>query len=192
MSSEAGEAAPAAAPTTWWRGPALYYLVVVLLLVLDQATKWYVAHHLWMGVPNCYLPRPFQTTICFTYVQNTGAAFSILLGQRWGLTAIAAAVALGLIVYERQLITPRSLLQTLGLSMLLAGTLGNLIDRARFGFVIDFMDLRYQGHNIFPIFNVADMAINVGVALLVVRYLFSPSERADAALTPHDELEIRN
>lgn len=160
----------------WWQGPWLYYFTALLFLVLDQASKWLIAGRFWLGQPFCYIPSLFDTTVCFTYVRNTGAAFSILLGQRWGLTAIAVAVAIGLIVYERQLPTPRPLLKTLGMGLLLSGTLGNLVDRARFGYVIDFLDLRHQGHNIFPIFNVADMAINVGVALLIIRYLFSPSE----------------
>lgn len=155
----------------WWQGASLYYLTAVFFVVLDQATKWWISHRFWIGVPHCFLPKLINLTVCFTYVQNTGAAFSILLGQRWGLTLIAAVVGCGLIVYERRMRTPRPLLKTCGLALLLAGTVGNFIDRARYGFVIDFLDLRYGGRNIFPIFNVADVAINVGVALLVARYL---------------------
>ena len=115
-----------------------------------------------------------------TYTQNFGSAWSMLWGQRVLLIAIASAVALGIIIYAVRL-RERSWLQMAGLGFLLGGALGNLIDRARLGYVVDMFDLQRDGHNIFPIFNVADMCIDIGVGLLLLfTFLLGRREKAEA------------
>jgi signal peptidase II len=102
-----------------------------------------------------------------THVKNTGGAWSVLAGHVSVLAVVAAVVAVFILAYERHLEKP-TWWQGTGLGLLLAGTLGNLVDRVRFGHVTDMFDLQWQYRNIFPIFNVADIGIDVGIGILLV------------------------
>lgn len=141
----------------------------------DQALKhWIVQNLQFVGASQPLVPGTFA----LTYTQNFGAAWSLLWGHRPVLIAIAGAVTLGIIVYAVRL-KERHGLHMAGLGFLLGGALGNLLDRARLGYVVDMFDLQQHGQNVFPIFNVADIAIDVGVALLLL-YNFL-SSRKDTA-----------
>ena len=142
----------------------IYYLCSLLLLLLDQISKQVVASNFVLG-------ESVAVTWFFswTYVQNSGAAFSFLANSgdlsRHILLSISIIASLGLVVwiYKTSIHFRQRLL---GLSILLSGALGNLVDRALFGHVIDFIDLHYEGFY-WPIFNLADSFIFVGVALLL-------------------------
>lgn len=141
------------------------FIFAAVALIADQALK------LWV-VANLTLHHSAQVQLIpgyfgLTYTRNYGSAWSMLWGQTWLLIGIATAVAVGIIVYAVRL-KERYWLQMAGLGFLLGGALGNLIDRARLGFVVDMFDLQNGGRNIFPIFNIADIAIDVGVALLLL------------------------
>lgn len=159
------------------RKAALFcYGLALFMLALDQISKWLVFHHLPFGIPQPALP-PW---LYFTHVHNDGAAFSLLRGKKWVLTLIAFGVAFWVINYERHL-KFRHPLHLAGLGFILAGALGNVVDRLRLGFVVDFMDLHHGGRNIWPIFNVADICINLGViSLLLYFWLFPEPERKAA------------
>lgn len=147
----------------------LVYGLTLFLLGLDQLSKFWVNTQLPFGIPQPFL----EPWLYFTHVHNDGAAFSILRGQKWVLSLIALSVSLWLVIYERRL-TQRHPMHLAALGCILAGALGNLIDRLRFGYVIDFLDLHRDGRNIWPIFNVADMCINLGVALLILYFWRHP------------------
>ena len=133
------------------------YTVLTFLLVLaDQASKAWIRTTLEEG-QSLPIIKPY---LYFTYVLNSGAAFGLFAQQTW-LFIIAGLVALGLVWYYRQQLYHQSPLTRWGVSLALAGALGNLIDRIRIGHVIDFIDI-----TIWPVFNVADMAIVGGVVLL--------------------------
>ena len=106
---------------------------------------------------------------------NTGAAFSFLAGaggwQRWFFLGLGSLVSIGLIVWLRRLKPTETRLAT-ALALILGGAIGNLIDRAWLGQVIDFIQIYYQ-HWYWPAFNLADSAITVGAALLVLDSLWS-------------------
>lgn len=103
-----------------------------------------------------------------TYVQNTGAAFSILKGRTFFFTTVSSIVILVIIFFViKYPIKERAFGIVMG--MILGGALGNLIDRVRYGYVVDFIDFR-----IWPVFNVADCAIVVGVLILVYFIAFHP------------------
>ena len=144
----------------------LCWLSVSLLVVfIDQWSKFYVLHHFAPGVPYYVLPV-FNLTLSF----NPGAAFSFLAkmggAQIWILSAIAIIMSLLLVVWLYR--TPRQLVgRCLGLSLVLGGAVGNLIDRVRFGFVVDFFQF-HVGSWYFAIFNVADSAVTVGALLLII------------------------
>lgn len=147
-------------------------------LAADQALKLWVVENMTLHYPSIPLIPGY---FALTYTQNFGSAWSMLWGQTYLLIAIAAAVAIGIVIYALRL-KERHWLQMLGLGFLLGGALGNLLDRARLGYVIDMFDLQNGGRNIFPIFNIADISIDVGVGLLLLyTFLAGREEKRQAA-----------
>lgn len=136
-------------------------------LLIDQLTKHMVRMQMAIGQVTAVTPN-----FNLHHVINKGGAFSLLYGNVWLLAAVSALVTIGIAVYAyRQPALARW--QAVGLGILLAGTLGNLIDRVVRGQVTDFLDL-YVGTYHWPTFNVADICINLGVALLVLGSLAAP------------------
>jgi len=149
-----------------------WYGLAGLVIVLDQLSKWLVLETLSLG-ETIYV-APFWNWV-LTY--NPGAAFSLLADQpgwqRWFFTALAIAIS-GWIAVELKR-HPGERLFCLAMAMIMGGALGNVIDRIRFGAVVDFVQWHVAGYY-WPAFNVADSAITVGVVLLVVESLFSRPE----------------
>jgi len=139
-----------------------------LIIVLDQLSKLWVVSLLKLG-------QSIELTSFFNlvFVFNTGAAFSFLSDaggwQRWFFIVLALAVSGWLTLLIRQHQSERLL--PLAAALILGGALGNVIDRIRFGAVVDFLDVHAAGWH-WPAFNVADSAISVGVVLLVVQQMF--------------------
>jgi len=140
-------------------------LVSLVVLVLDQATKLYIDSRFALYESVTVLENFFH----ITYVRNKGAAFGILSDSAYRIPffiAVATLAALGILWYLKSLSDNQRLLH-FALSLVFSGAVGNLIDRIRIGEVIDFLDVHwYQYH--WPAFNVADSAICVGVALLLL------------------------
>lgn len=171
-----------------WRrtltGYGLLLLVTSAVIVLDQITKWYVDRHLalgesWMPVDAIY------PIFRLTHVHNTGAAFGIFPEGGMVFLVIALVVSLVILFYYHQL-PDGALLIRLGLGMQLGGALGNVIDRVRLGYVIDFFHVDF-----WPVFNVADSAIVVGVALLGFE-LLRDEWRASRTRDPQDDRPPRD
>jgi len=139
------------------------------VVLLDQATK--VAAETWL---TSFQPVPVLPSLNLTLVYNTGAAFSFLAGaggwQRWFFVGIALVVGVGIVVWLGRL-KPGERVVAAGLSLVLGGAVGNVIDRIAYGHVIDFIDA-YYGSWHWPAFNAADSAISVGAALLIIDSLF--------------------
>lgn len=154
----------------------LWYGVAVIAIIIDQITKLYFENNfeLFQTVP---LIEPILN---FTLAHNHGAAFSFLADkggwQKWFFSALALAVSVGIMVYLRKVPKVATVLSA-GLALVLAGALGNLIDRVRLGYVIDFIHVHYADAWHFPIFNVADIAINIGVALILIDSFFLEGKR---------------
>lgn len=127
------------------------------LLILDQCTKLLIQRAFTPGESLPLLPP----LLSLTYVQNTGAAFGLFKGQQT--LFIVLALAIGAWIMREVLVgPPPAPAAAWGLPLILGGSVGNLIDRVRFGYVVDFLDL-----HVWPVFNVADSAITIGVALLL-------------------------
>ncbi len=141
-------------------------LFVLLLVALDQFSK------IAMKAINSIYSEGFTIIKDFfyiTYAENTGAAFSILKGQRWFFITMALIVIV-VIIYYLIKHKPKSL-EKVSLQLILAGAIGNLIDRVTYGYVIDFLDFYIFGYD-FPVFNIADSCITIGAILLIISELF--------------------
>jgi signal peptidase II len=145
-----------------WGVPAL---VAGLIIIADQASKLWVVQQLGPNTMTTFIPL-IGDTVRIAYSHNTGVAFSMFQGHPEILTISALLIISGAIYfYARHLPNERRLMQvTLGL--ILGGAFGNLIDRVRLGYVVDFIQVGW-----FPIFNLADSAITVGAALLMLQFL---------------------
>jgi signal peptidase II len=156
-------------------------LVVALggiVLILDQATKWIALRRLPLGVPVSVIDHLFSLTL----VMNPGLAFGMLasvpLGWRW-VVALLSIGALGVLAAVATRLLPEGgWAAAVAVGMIFGGAAGNLIDRARFGAVVDFLDFYWHDWH-WPAFNVADSAITVGVALLALRMLTAPPPQAE-------------
>lgn len=150
----------------------LGYLVITGgIFLIDQTTKAWAVRRLRFGDDINVIPGFLN----LAYAQNTGVAFSMLDDHgdagRWGLSAVA--VLAGILVLFFFWKTPRSDDRILGaLALLLAGIIGNVTDRIRLGFVVDFIDVQFGSWH-YPTFNVADMAIVIGAGLLILDMLLS-------------------
>ena len=141
-----------------------YYLLFLGLVLTDQFTKQIFMSSFDLG--QSVVVNPF---LSWTYLQNTGAAFSFLAGggimQKSFLLVVSILVSTWIVIWTQR--TPSIYRQKLsGQFLLLSGAVGNLIDRAQYGFVIDFIDVHFNSFY-WPVFNIADSLIFVGVALLI-------------------------
>lgn len=143
-------------------------LFILLLVALDQATKHVVRASFALHESRPVIPGFFS----LTYVQNRGAAWGILSG--WGFFLVALAVVMLVVLARyRAKIFGDGLLGRIAFILLAGGIIGNLIDRAVLGYVVDFLDF-FVGQSHFPAFNVADSCICVGVGLYMVASLALP------------------
>ena len=141
-------------------------LVVALILLIDRLTKQAIQSQC---APAQSLPL-IPHVLHLTYVQNTGAAFGLFRGHTEWFIVFSVAVAAWIIRELRQ--GPAQNWRTAcALALILGGAMGNLIDRLRYGYVVDFIDVR-----IWPVFNIADSAITVGVTWLLIHALFGKPE----------------
>jgi signal peptidase II len=146
-----------------------YLWLAGLVLVVDQITKYLAVTYLTFAVPVAVMPH-FNLTLVYNY----GAAFSFLADmggwQRWFFAGLAIAVSAGLVFWLTKL-KAKPTFEVLGLNLILAGAIGNLIDRVLFGKVTDFLDF-YYGSWHYATFNIADVAISVGAAMLIIYEFF--------------------
>ncbi|WXT99433.1 MAG: Lipoprotein signal peptidase [Catillopecten margaritatus gill symbiont] len=142
-----------------------YYSIAIILIALDQLSKIFVANT--MEYQSIIVVTEF---LSWHHVRNYGAAFSFLANQdgwqTYFFSTLSFVVSIVLIIWiKRTPLTEKY--ELFALSFILSGAVGNLIDRVAYGFVIDFIDVHYQDFY-WPVFNVADIAISIGVALLLL------------------------
>ncbi len=138
-------------------------LLIFAVVMIDQFSKYYIQSHMTLGMSLPVIPNIFH----ITYILNPGAAFGILEHQ----TIVFIIIALGIIaaaVYLYPRIPQSHYPLRIGSGLMVGGAIGNVIDRIKTGYVIDFFDFR-----IWPVFNVADIAIVCGVALIIYSLLLS-------------------
>jgi len=152
-------------------GTLRFAAIIALVILCDQVSKWWIITHFALYESEQVIPGFFN----LTYLTNTGAAFGILAGQPalWRhaffiAVALAALLAVLLLYLRMRRV---SFYYELSLALIAGGALGNLIDRLRFGSVVDFLDFYLRSHH-WPAFNVADSSITVGVTVFLVYSLF--------------------
>lgn len=134
----------------------MFIAVAVLVIVLDRITKIYIDSTMTLGYSRPLLGRFAE----FTYIHNSGAAFSILQGKQTVLIVLTLIVMLGIAVYVSVYGKKLSFAERFSLALIMGGGIGNLICRIRYGYVIDFINIHF-----IPVFNVADIAITIGCAI---------------------------
>lgn len=141
----------------------LYYWIAAGLVVIDQLVKWWVRGNIPLGQSIPFLPYLMD----LTYTQNTGAAFSSFSGLTWLLTLVSLGASVSIAVLLWRGFFPGAW-GKLSLSLILAGAVGNLIDRALLGFVTDMFETTFIN---FAVFNVADICVVVGGVLMAIYVL---------------------
>ena len=159
----------ASQPKSWFtptRGASAWLWLSLIVIVLDQVTKALVTKTL-----DLYERIELLPVLDLTHLHNTGAAFSMLATapgwQRWFFILLGITVSAGLMVWLRRLRSNEQTVLAIGLSLVLGGALGNVIDRVWLGYVVDFIHVHWDRVGFsFPAFNVADSAITVGAVCL--------------------------
>lgn len=153
----------------------LYYLLAALVIAIDQWTKWLVIKNM-----DLYEKIPIiHDFFYFTSHRNEGAAWGILQGQMWFFYIITVIVIIGVIYYMEKHVKGDKL-TAIALSLILGGAIGNFIDRVFRKEVVDFLDFYIFSYD-FPIFNVADSALVIGVAFVFIATIID--ERKTRAMT---------
>lgn len=140
-------------------------IIALLSLILDQVIKFIITSNMIIADTIHIIKNFFR----ITYLQNTGGAFSILSGNVMFLV-IVSIVLLGLIIFIISKDKNKNLLANITYGMLIGGILGNLIDRIRLGYVVDYLDFNFLSYN-FPVFNLADIFIVISAILLIIKYM---------------------
>jgi lipoprotein signal peptidase len=153
-----------------------FYLMAAATFFLDQLTKLGIVAALALG----HSQPLVDGVLNLTYVQNTGAAFSLFAGHPEKLGLFAVLVVLGVMLYQRRT-QPKELIVVLAMGLFIGGALGNAVDRLMLGYVRDMFDLQWQGQNVFPIFNVADIAVNLAAGMFVLHTFLTERKQENQA-----------
>ena len=159
------------------------YVLALIVFAVDQLVKWIVTGPL--GIDRIGDQLVLLPIFNLTYTENNGISLGLLNATdptgRWMLVALTGAIAAGVAYWITR---EKNRTDRLALGLVLGGALGNILDRIRFGYVVDFADLHFGDFRPFFIFNVADAAISIGVVILLLRAILlkdAPKENAEHA-----------
>jgi signal peptidase II len=155
----------------------MYLIIAAIIVIADQLVKYLISSSMDL---NQTIPI-IEDVLHLTYIHNSGAAFNLFEGRTGMLIALPLFVTLFILVYVVVKRNKEHWLQLLSLSLIAGGGIGNLIDRISQGVVVDYIDFR-----VFPIFNLADIAVTVGCGLLVI-YLILIEDRMEKGRSRPDE-----
>lgn len=163
------------------RNRTLGFAIAALIFIADQAIKAWVVDGLGIAQAGDY--KEILPFFDLRFVANIGVSLGLLAAEtnamRWVLVALTALIAGGVAVW---MVREKNRGDMLALALVLGGALGNIVDRVRFGYVVDYADLHFGEWRPFLVFNVADAAITIGVVILLIRALFVREKKpAEAA-----------
>ena len=163
------------------------FIVALIVFGLDQLTKWLVTGPL--GVSHIGDQMVLLPFFQFTYTENNGISLGLLNATtevgRWMLVALTSAIALGVAWWMGR---EKNRIDQLALGMVLGGALGNILDRTRHGYVVDFADLHFGEFRPFLIFNIGDAAISIAVVILLLRAFLSRKDQ-ETGSDPEENIE---
>lgn len=145
-------------------------ILVIFILILDQITKLFITSNMNLYDSICMIKGFFS----ITYVQNTGAAWSILEGSMMFFYFITIVAVVGMLMFYKS--NECDEISAWGIAMMLGGTLGNFLDRIRLQYVVDFLDFNIFGYD-FPIFNVADIFLCLGVGVVLLSFILEGEKK---------------
>lgn len=146
----------------------MYIFIAAVIVAADQLVKWIVSSSMFLGEKQTII----NNILDLYYIQNNGAAFSILQGRQSLLIIFTILVMAGFLAYLISFRKKISRLEKFSIALILGGGVGNLIDRVMQGYVVDFIDI-----HIIPIFNIADIAITCGCILFAIAVLISGKDK---------------
>lgn len=146
---------------SWLFKDKIFFTIVPFVFILDQITKYLVYSNMYLGES-----IPQNTFIKITYARNTGAAFSLFTSYGNILSYLSIMVAVFFIIYFIFIEKPKFIMRIF-ISLIVAGALGNIVDRLRFGYVNDLIDVGF-----WPIFNIADSSISIAITIYIIDSLF--------------------
>lgn len=149
----------------------LWSAVAAVIILIDRLTKYLAVKNIPIGKSFSLIPNILD----FTYVRNTGAAFSMLSEHTWLLSIISVAFCVAVILYFI-LKKPKNKLLNAALALIFAGAFGNALDRIFMGSVVDFIEITFIR---FPVFNVADISVFIGTVMLAVYILFFDTNKKE-------------
>jgi len=156
----------------------LGFAVALVVFLADQLAKWIVTGPL--GINRIGDQLVLLPIFNFTYTQNEGISLGLFNAQtdvgRWMLVAVTSAIAIGVAIWIGR---EKSRIDQVALGMVLGGALGNILDRVRHGYVVDFADLHFGTFRPFLVFNVGDAAISIAVVILLLRAFLTRKERPE-------------
>ena len=159
------------------RARSFGFSIAALILGLDQLAKWVVTGPLQLREVEQIVLLPIFN---LTYTENNGISLGLLNATnpvgRWMLVALTSVIAVGVAYWIGK---EKNRFDQLALGMVLGGALGNILDRVRFGYVVDFADLHFGDFRPFLVFNVGDAAISIGVVILLLRAFLTRKERTE-------------
>lgn len=159
-----------------------YYAIAVIAFLIDYVSKQIIDRTVALNTEKIPVLGDF---FIITHIRNRGAAFGMLQEQRWFFLVITMIVVIGIVWYLQRSYRTGSRLLLIALAMILGGAVGNFLDRAFYGEVIDFLQFNFGENYTFPIFNLADTAIVCGVGLVILDTLLSMKQENK----PHDNGE---
>jgi signal peptidase II len=156
------------------------FLAALVVFALDQLAKWFVTGPL--GINRLGDQLVLLPIFNFTYTQNNGISLGLLNAQtdvgRWMLVGLTSAIAVAVAYWIGR---EKTRIDQLALGMVLGGALGNILDRVRHGYVVDFADLHFGTFRPFLVFNVGDAAISIGVVILLLRAFLTRKDRPESS-----------
>lgn len=150
----------------------MVFILSIIVVIADQLSKYFAIERLKGSISHVIIPGFLK----FTYVENYGAAFGILKDKKMFFIIITLIIIMFISIFLIRYYNKINIFMKIGLALLLGGAIGNLIDRVRFSYVVDFINVRLFNSYDFPVFNIADISIVCGTIIILILTLLNKEE----------------
>lgn len=150
----------------------MVFILSIIVVIADQLSKYFAIERLKGSISHVIIPGFLK----FTYVENYGAAFGILKDKKMFFIIITLIIIMFISIFLIRYYNKINIFMKIGLALLLGGAIGNFIDRVRFAYVVDFINVRLFNSYDFPVFNIADISIVCGTIIILILTLLNKEE----------------